>query len=370
MKFIFALLTLLLFGCTSDVEKANKLGFASVEHMTYMNSLGYKTNKDFLESHPFNAKSDTPKFMGSELELNGKLLGLTKKDDMYSLGDDGYYLEDYKDSTIYQISTSCGDSFQSKKNPTIDGIGCNSNEEEISKIIKSSSEYCSASNIDEVRVYFVNKAYFTIDPESKKIRGFGFVSKPEWFYYWETSYYQKCETVKAEIQMSKNAGFESIYDMREASKEGVKSGKDWKIAKAVKKFKEKHSAATNSLEKSLIVLVSTPSEFQSHKDNGGLTVNGNWRGYQAYSVELEYKADRLAFFRILINTDFANRNKPATINNIKRDLVDECGYDWNLLNSSGNAYISETEFSRCEVSTSSSGGFNAVVSVKTANYFK
>jgi hypothetical protein len=169
----------------------------------------------------------------------------------------------------------------------------------------------------------------------------------------------------SKVSESKAAGFESVYDMEEAAKVGVKTGQEWMKEQARKKFKIKYENSSNALERALVVLVSTPREFQSHKDDGGLNVLSSWRGYQMQSAEVEYTAKVLTLFHVVVDSDYKSPNKPATVNNLKRDLIDECGTEWKP-NYGGDAYFSNSEFSRCEISQARRGGYHVVVSVKSS----
>ena len=253
-----------------------------------------------------------------------------------------------------------------EKNPVdaiIDGIGCNSSPEQFASVKSSSKEYCSYSSFATTRVYFKNNAFFVITNEPNKIEAVGLVSSPSALNYADT-YYEPCVQVLSKVSESKSAGFESVYDMDLAAKDGIKTGQEWMKEKAKRKFKTKFDKSTNSLERALVVLISTPKEFQSHKDDGGLNVLSSWLGYEMQSVEVEYTSRVLTLFHAVVASDYKNPNKPATVNNLKRDLIDECGTEWKP-NYRGDAYTSDSNFSRCEISQARAGGYHIVVSVKS-----
>ena len=103
----------------------------------------------------------------------------------------------------------------------------------------------------------------------------------------------------------------------------------------------------NSLEKTLVLFKSTPQEFQSFKDDGGLDVNSSWKGYRVSSIEVEYKKNVLSFVHLFVSSG-AN---VATMNNLKKDLSKECGEDWKI-QLDGNAYSSETNSTKCQIEKS------------------
>jgi hypothetical protein len=103
----------------------------------------------------------------------------------------------------------------------------------------------------------------------------------------------------------------------------------------------------NSLEKSLVLFKSTPEQFQSFKDDGGLEVNSSWNGYQVSSIEIEYKKDVLSFMHLFINSGATL----ATMNNLKKDLSKECGNEWKM-STDGNSYLSETQTRMCKIEKS------------------
>ena len=103
----------------------------------------------------------------------------------------------------------------------------------------------------------------------------------------------------------------------------------------------------NSLEKTLVLFKSTPEQFQSFKDDGGLEVNSSWNGYQVSSIETEYKKGVLSFMHLFINSGV----NLATMNNLKKDLSKDCGNEWKI-KLDGNAYSSETQTTKCQIEKS------------------
>lgn len=103
----------------------------------------------------------------------------------------------------------------------------------------------------------------------------------------------------------------------------------------------------NSLEKTLVLFKSTPEQFQSFKDEGGLEVNSSWNGYQVSSIETEYKKGVLSFMHLFINSGV----NLATMNNLKKDLSKDCGNEWKI-KLDGNAYSSETQTTKCQIEKS------------------
>ncbi len=163
---------------------------------------------------------------------------------------------------------------------------------------------------------------------------------------------------------AKAAGFKSVNDMEEAAEQGIGSGQEWAQATAWNQnLIKKYLSATNLLERALVIKASRPDSFQTHKDEGGLNVLSSWRGYQMRAVEVQYMGGVLTFIHAQVDTDFKG-NKKATINNLKKDLLDECGSEWEL-KYGGDAYQSNTKFSRCEIASSRNGGYHIIISVKS-----
>jgi hypothetical protein len=132
----------------------------------------------------------------------------------------------------------------------------------------------------------------------------------------------------------------------------------------ISKFESIYSASNNILEKSLVIFVSTRDDFQSIKDNGGLDVIKDWRGYEMIAIENQYRQNKLSFFHAEVDTKYENKSiKPATINNLKKDLINECGETW-ANNRSGDVYTSTSDFSTCEISRGRNGTYHVVVSAK------
>jgi hypothetical protein len=364
-KFISLLIVFfLLVACTSEIDKAKQLGFSNPEQMKYLVGLGFKNLDEFKVAHSYLVASDTTKYAEAGLGLNAKMLGEEKQSDSgeYYEGPNGAWMSTDNSGAISMIGYSCIIN-KSKINSTIDGIGCDTNSNEIKKFTQNTSSFCSFNNYEKIIVRIKNNAFFIIENASGKLDAMGILKSPKSLIYSQT-FYEPCDQVLAKVNKSKVAGFDSVYDMDEALKLGITNGAEWKKEQGKKLFKEKYASASNSLEKAMIVLVSTKKDLQDFKDNGGLNVLDNWRGYSVSSVEVEYTSGALTLLHLVADTDILKSKKPATFNNIKRDLIDECGTNWDSRGRS-DVYWSASDFSTCEISEARSGGYHIVVSVKT-----
>jgi hypothetical protein len=351
-------------GCTSDAEKAKSLGFSNPEQMKYLVDMGFKNYDEFKKLHPYQIKSTSNKFSESELGLNANLLGVKKEGEYgdYYLTSSGAAMSIDDTSKVISISHFCPMDSNSPS-VSIDGINCNSSEADLnSQIFSAATAYCGYDSFEDIKIYYKNNAFFSVLNDGGRLRAIGVASSVDAIF--PHKYFDKCSVVNAKFNTAKDAGFDSIYEMDEAAKSGIKTGQEWLKEQAKKKFKMNFDNSSNALERALVVLVSTPKEFQSHKDDGGLNVLSSWRGYQMQSAEVEYTSKVLTLFHIVVDSDYKSPNKPATVNNLKRDLIDECGSQWKP-NYGGDAYFSNSEFSRCEISQARSGGYHVVVSVKS-----
>lgn len=152
--------------------------------------------------------------------------------------------------------------------------------------------------------------------------------------------------------------------MDAAGKQGFTTASEWKAELGKEKFKLKYYNAKNSLEKALVVLVSTSNDFREFKDNGGLNVLSSWRGYDVSLMEVNSREGVLTFMHLTVDSDYKNKEKPATFNNLKKDLIDECGSNWNSKGRS-DVYWAESDFSSCEISEATRNGYNIVVNIKS-----
>jgi hypothetical protein len=350
-------------GCSSDTNDAKKLGFKNPEQMKYFISLGFKNFEDFRKAHPYVVKSDSTKFAESGLGLTADLVGTKNESDHGTTyaGPKGVWMMPDESGKVAMIGYSC--IIKNETDASIDNIKCDSNASELHNFKQGSKEYCGYTSYEESTVFIKNNAFIIASNVTGKIEVLGFVISPKHIYYNETVY-DTCEIVKAKVNAAKSAEFDSIYEMDEAAKQGIKTGSDWKLEIERKKFKVKYSQANNSLEKATIILVSNRKDFGDFKDNGGLNVINDWLDYKVSSIEAEYRNEVLTLFHLTVDSNYKNKEKPATFNNLKRDLVDECGSQWESRGRS-DVYWSDSKFSTCEISQASQGGYHVVVSVKT-----
>lgn len=362
----------LIVGCTSDVEKAKQLGFSNVSEMTVINEMGYKSYSEFEKAHPFViADTTTTKFAGAELGKSavkyGEKIETLERPQMYKTGRDVYIDTSWADEkSIKRITFNC--QLSKSEKVQLGDINCSSTEEVLKGMKLKTLCDVFADESPEVPVFYIkDNAFYSTDSKGK-VNWLGIALGDHFDKEWTggevPSKLIACSAVPLWKANADKGGFKSVYQMDQAAKVGIKTAEEWIKEQAKQRFKSKFNNAANALERALIILVSTPKEFQSHRDDGGLNVLSSWRGYQMQSAEVEYTAKVLTLFHVIVDSDYKTPNKPATVNNLKRDLVDECGTEWKA-NYGGDAYFSDSEFSRCEISQSRRGGYHVVVSVKT-----
>ncbi len=366
MKIISLLALCTLTACTSDTDKARHLGFSSAEQMNYLINSGFKNYDEFKTAHPYSVQSDSKKFAEAGLGMNAKMLGVSKESDTggYYEGPNGAWLQADDSGAVSMIGYSCimNVKGKSKVDAAIDGIGCAIKPDQFAELTKGATSFCGYENYEQITVLVKNNAFFVIQNSDKKLEAMGFAKSPGHIIY-NQSIYEPCAKVIARAKESKAAGFDSVYDMDEALKLGIKTGADWRREKIKKPLKEKYSRASNFLEKATVPLVSTRKDFQDFRDNGGLNVISNWRGYSIGAIEVEYTSGALTLLHMVVDTDVLNQKKPATFNNIKSDLINECGSEWKSRGRS-DAYWADSNFSTCEISEARRGGYHVVVSIK------
>lgn len=362
----------LIVACTPSAEKAKELGFSSASEMTSLNEMGYKTYADFEKVHPFVVpETTTTKFAGAELGKPAlkysEKIETFERPQMYKTGRDVYIDTSWNDEkTIKRITFNC--KLSKSEKVKLGSVDCSSTEEDLKAMkLKTLCDVFSEESPEDPVFYIKDKSFYSTNTEGK-VQWLGIASEDHFDKDWSggevPSKLIACSAVSSWKANAANGGFKTVYEMDEAAKAGIKTAQEWIKEQAKKKFKSKYDNSTNALERALVVLVSTQKEFQSHKDDGGLNVLSSWRGYQMQSAEVEYTAKVLTLFHVVVDSDYKNPNKPVTVNNLKRDLIDECGIEWKP-NYGGDAYFSNSEFSRCEISPSRNGGYHVVVSVKS-----
>jgi hypothetical protein len=351
------LLLLLLLGCTSDIDKAKQLGFSSAEQMKSLNAEGYKNYSEFLKDHPYDIQSNDKKF--AEVELGKPIAQYRIKSEDVERGDyfmtsKGITLDSSNNNTITKIVVHCSDKFKIDTRASINEISCGASEEEIKKKLGEFQEYCTPSyGYDDIHYLYKNNAFFEI--QKRKLHGvelysFGLVESSKEFNNRHEYDYIDCKEVKAQFEIAESRGFDSIHMMKSAEQDGYKNNAEWQKHLKFKRFADAKTFAKNDLEKSLIIHASTPEDFRSFKEKGGLEYVSDWRGYWVQSIEISYRNNKASLILLSVNKtiDFKAEQKLASVNNIKNDLVKECGTEWELGRASDDdAYLAENEYVKC-----------------------
>ena len=361
-------------ACTSDLEKAKQLGFSSVSEMTSLNEMGYKSYADFEKIHPFvTADTSTTKFAGAELgktalKYSEKIVTV-ELPQMYKTNKDVYIETSWSDeNSIKRIIFNC--KLSKAEKVKLGNVDCSSTEEDLKAMkLKTLCDVYAEESPEKPYFYVKDKSFYSTNSEGK-VQWLGIASDDHFEKDWTggevPSKLIACSAVASWTANAANGGFKNIYEMDEAGKQGFKTANEWKMELGKKKFRKKYNDATNSLEKALVVNVSTSKDFREFKDNGGLNVLNSWYGYSVSLMELENRDGVLTFIHLTVDSDYKHPEKPATFNNLKKELLDECGATWDSKGRS-DAYWANSDFSLCEISEASRGGYNIVVSIKSKN---
>jgi hypothetical protein len=215
-------------------------------------------------------------------------------------------------------------------------------------------EYCTPSH-GYVSIHYLYKdnAYFEIHNQKEygvELYSFGLVESPKEFNNRHDEDFIDCKEVTTQLKIAKSRGFDSIQMMKAAERDGYKNNAEWEKYLQFKRFADAKTFAKNDLEKSLIIHASTPEDFRSFKEKGGLEYVSDWRGYWVQSIEISYRNNKASLILLRVNKtiDFKAEQKLASVNNIKNDLVKECGTEWELGRASDDdAYLAENEYVNC-----------------------
>lgn len=244
--------------------------------------------------------------------------------------------------------------FKTTVTASINEISCGFSEETLKKKLVEYKEYCTASsNYENIHYLYKDNAYFEIHNDKRygvELYSFGLIESPKMFNNRHQEDYTDCKKVIAKFNIAKSKGFDSIQMMDAANRDGYKNKVEWEKYLQFKRFADAKTYAKNDLEKSLIIHASTPEDFRSFKEKGGLEYVSDWRGYWVQSIEISYRNNKasLILFSVDKTIDYKAEQKLASVINIKKDLAKECGTEWKLGRASDDdAYLAENEYVKC-----------------------
>ena len=375
MKILFFALFSLLLGCTSDVDKAKKLGFSTPEQMKYLQNLNFKSYNDFIAEHPFQVDSTSLKFAGAALGMDPNYLGSIGKShsgfhDVQWLISEGVFVYVDKSNLISVILNNCSEDmrFTSRSkngNTSIGSLNCSSSKEDISKIKVSSKEFCHVEDfLKGDRYYFKDNLVFLFGKD-QEVKYFGLTKSAYNFFNGATEYYATCDSVARTFADSRNGNFDNVYDFLAAKKQGYLTKLSWEKKQFQDRLLAKYKRINGQLEKLLIPLVSSRDEYMFYRNNGGSSSDNSWNGYDVIDMEIGHSraTSKLSFFRIYVDFDQFGTKKPLTVDNLKSALIIECGSKWKAF-FDGTTFYNDNSFATCEIIEASVGGYRVTVGIK------
>lgn len=375
MKILFFALFALLLGCTSDIEKAKKLGFSTPEQMKYLQNLNFKSYDDFIAEHPFQVDSTSLKFAGAALGMDPNYLGSVGKShsgshDAYWILSDNVFAYADKSNLISVIINNCSDNARSNSqsksgSASVEGLNCSSSKEDVSKIKATSKEFCFFEDfLNGEKYYFKNNLVFLLD-KNQKVKYFGLTKSAYDFFNGATEYYATCDSVARTFADSRNGNFDDIYDFLAAKKQGYLTKSLWEKKQYQDRLFAKYKRANGQLEKLLIPLVSSRDEYMFYRNNGGSSSDNSWNGYDVIDMEIGHNpaTSKLTFFRIYVDFDQIGTKKPLTVDNLKSALIVECGSKWKAF-FNGTTFYNDNSFATCEIVEANVGGYRVTVGIK------
>jgi hypothetical protein len=349
LRFIAIFSLILLQACTSDQEKAEKLGFSNHNQMVYIKSLGFANYGEFKSAHPYVIKSDSTKFAEAIIGGVGSYFGAVKQSDngLFIEMKSGVILGLNQDGKINDINYFCDDANKDNNQVSIDDVDCKITKSKLKEKLVNIKEYCTVSYFDDDRLFLHNKAFFNFNGD--KLSKLGILDSINMMSIGHEGY-QPCNQVLAKESQRKSAGFESISQMEDALSNGLKTGLEWREFLAMKNFRDMHSQAKNLLEKALVIHASTLEDARAHKEDGGLNRMNAWRGFMVQSYEIVYKEEKASIILLSVDRllEAGKEINYPSVNNIKKILEPECGRNWKLGRASNDAaYLAETEKTEC-----------------------
>ena len=366
--FIF-IISIFIIGCTSDIEKAKKLGFSSVREMNMINEIGYKSYATFENDHPFITKDTAiTKFAGAELEkpanIYGEKIDTVESPQMYKTNKDVYINTAwYNENTVKRILYICNNSKVAKVK--LGSIDCSSTVTDLKAMnLKTLCDIYDEISPEIPVFYIKDRSFYSVDKKGK-INFFGIASENYFHKDWAggevPSKLIYCTGVALLKEKTQNGGFRTIYEMAMAAEKGISNLTDWTAFQATEKFHAYKNDTTGILQKSLVLFASTSDDFHSLKDNGGLDLDDKWRGYIVNSVKVGHKKNKLTMFILTVHEDYKIK-KMATLNNVKSDLSQECGVDWERIRLDvDDGYRAKGEFASCLIYPDMRGGIGIEV---------
>lgn len=362
MHYISSILLFLILsigGCSSETEKANSLGFRNSYQMKEIKKLGFNDYDSFLRAHPFVIESNSKAFANAALGLPIRIFSDVAEGKSIANPLPYVSLRADNNKNVIEISYQCISAHSNSIGAAIDGIGCGPLDKD--KIDKS-SHYCYPEGMS-LSIYFKENAFFYIN-EKYVVTAFGLTSSNSSMI--ENLNMDLCSKVMKNVADAARLGFTFVTDMFAARAKGILTAADWQQYKRIVSLSELYNSYLNNLEKTLIISVSKETDYDNFNNNGALDVESKWRGYQVNRAgwNFDESSKTLKGFNLTLKTDILNRtNKPATINNLKQDLIQECDGDWKSHGLKDQTF-SQSNFSLCSIEMLSNGFYRVTVTLE------
>lgn len=362
----FAWIIFLVFGCTSDVEKAKQLGFSNVAEMVTLNEMGYKSYAEFEKAHPFvTVDTSTTRFAGVELGKEalkyGQRIETLEFPQMYKTIKDVYISTSWgNENVVERITFMCDKS--KAETIKLGSIDCSSTEADLKALnLKVLCNVFNEINPEDPFFYIKDRAFFATD-SNRNVVWIGIATDDYFEKKWTGGEFASklipCEQVSSWKRRAEIGNFKNIYEMYEAHEKGIVNSDDWKLQKAADQFDVYKNNLSGPFEKALVLYSSTSEEFDQFKDSGGFKFDDKWRGYIVESVEVGFKKRKLDWYILNVEDGYGVRNKKlASLNNIKQDLSRECGSEWLRIRvADDTGFKASNEFASCRIYRNKDGG--------------
>jgi hypothetical protein len=177
--------------------------------------------------------------------------------------------------------------------------------------------------------------------------------------------------IKRELDVAAiELGFSNHNDKIQFEKSGIATLDEWKFNNILKLYEMRVSRKT-PLENATILGSSTLMRMRAFEDDGGLNTEPIWRGYYVSYIKSRFSsANKIKGFELRLFSEMWHgdvKTKTVTVNNVKNDLILECGdiSNWRAFHLNSNTDIAESEIADCEISRATDGGLKIYINMKS-----